>query len=78
VLNVSGAPTWLWGTWVNQWAGQSDFLYMVLTEGPVCAVGTIALLLVILGVVLAIGNGGQQPLEYAVEDEEPVEEPYTY
>jgi tetrahydromethanopterin S-methyltransferase subunit D len=68
VLSVSGGPTWLWGEWVNQLAGGSDFLYMVLTEGPVCAVGTIALLFVILGLVLVIGGGGRPQADYVAQD----------
>jgi hypothetical protein len=68
LLEVPSAPNWLWGDWVNSVAGESDALYMLLAEGPICCVGAIGLLIIILGLVLAISGAGQ------VEDE--IEEEY--
>jgi hypothetical protein len=44
-------------------------LYMILAEGPVCCVGTFALLIMILGLVMTISNMGQ-PEEDSIEEEE--------
>jgi hypothetical protein len=59
LLQQSAAPEWLWGTWVDALAGKSDVLYMLLAEGPICCVGAIGLLIVILGLVLAVGGVGR-------------------
>ncbi len=75
VLQVPTAPTWLWGEWVNGLSGQSDLLYMLLTEGPLCCVGVVSLLLVVLGLVLALGSG-RRAIEPYDEYEVPPEEPY--
>jgi hypothetical protein len=48
--------------------GESDFLYMLMAEGPMCCVGAISLLIVILGLVLMIYGLGQG------EEHEPEEE----
>jgi hypothetical protein len=34
-------------------------LYMILAEGPICCAGTIGLLIVIMGLVLAISGMGR-------------------
>jgi hypothetical protein len=62
LLQVPAATNWLWGDWIGTIAGDSDALYMMLAEGPICCVGSIALLIVILGlvlVILGIGGSGQ-------------------
>ncbi len=69
LLQVPAAPEWLWGEWINALVGESDFLYMLLAEGPICCVGAIGLLIVILGLVLAISGTGQ-PEEAAIEEED--------
>jgi hypothetical protein len=76
IVGVSTAPTWLWGEWVNQLAGQNDFLYMLFAEGPICGVGTIALLFVVLGLVLALGGGERRVEDEPEVTEEPLEPPY--
>lgn len=76
MLGISAVPTWLWGEWVNQLAGRSDFLYMLLAEGPMCGVGIVALLFVVLGVVLALGRTEVGP-DSTGTAEEPEEPPYT-
>ena len=58
LLQVPAAPNWLWGDWIGTVAGDSEALYMMLAEGPICCVGAIALLIVILGLVLAISGVG--------------------
>jgi hypothetical protein len=41
---------------------------MLLAEGPICCVGTVALLVVILGVVIMLAGRGPRDIYY--EDEE--------
>jgi hypothetical protein len=67
VLQTPAAPNWLWGDWLGTIVDVDGGLYMILAEGPICCVGTIGLLIVILGLLLAISGMGQQE-EY---------EPYT-
>lgn len=67
LLQVSEAPNWLWGDWLNTVAGESDALYMLLAEGPICCVGAIGLLIIVLGLVIAISGLGQE--EYELEEE---------
>jgi hypothetical protein len=83
VLQVSGVPDWLWGDWIRTLVGESDTLYMILAEGPICCVGTIGLLIVILGLVTYIsGMGKKEPdaeQEYpAYEQDEPYEDMEGY
>jgi uncharacterized membrane protein len=59
VLQVPAAPNWLWGDLLNTVVGESDALYMLLAEGPICCVGTIGLLIVMLGLVLTVSSLGQ-------------------
>jgi hypothetical protein len=68
LLQVPAAPNWLWGDWLNSMVGESEFLYMLMAEGPMCCVGTVSLLIVILGLVLMI-NGLGQSEEYEPEEE---------
>ena len=58
LLQVPTATSWLWGDWINTVVGSNSSLYMILAEGPICCVGTIALLIVILGVVMTISSTG--------------------
>lgn len=81
VLQVEAAPDWLWGELLNSLVGGSDALYMILAEGPVCCVGALGLLIVILGLVLAVSGFGQVEEEtypeetYLEEDYIPYSEP---
>lgn len=68
LLQVPAVPDWLWGDWLSTVVGESDFLYMLMAEGPMCCVGAISLLIVILGLVLMIYGLGQG------EEHEPEEE----
>ena len=61
VVDSSQTPTWLWGELANQLAGESNFLYILLTEAPICCVGTVGLLVIILGVVLLLGGQAERP-----------------
>jgi hypothetical protein len=81
ILQVPVPANWLWGDWLNTAIGEYELLYMLLAEGPMCCVGTIGLLIVILGLVLmiiGIGQGGEEHAqeEYAQEYASPEE--YTY
>jgi hypothetical protein len=67
MLQVPAAPNWLWGDWLNTLVGESDTLYMLLAEGPICCVGALGLLIIILGLVIAITSPG--PAEVEVEEE---------
>ena len=62
-LEVPAAPNWLWGDWINTLVGENDALYMLLAEGPICCVGTLGLLIIILGLVIAITSPAQQEPE---------------
>jgi hypothetical protein len=81
VLDVPGTPEWLWGEWVGTWVKDSQSLYMVLTEGPICCAGVLGLMAVILGVVFAISDlegtpeGGEGVAEY---EELPWEDEYPW
>ncbi len=74
LLQVPSASNWLWGDWLNTAVGSSEAAYVILAEGPICCVGTIALLIVILGVVLLITNSGPR---YAYDDQEDEYELYN-
>ena len=70
LLQVPTPSTWLWGDWLNTIVDSSNPLYMVLAEGPICCVGTITLLFVILGAVLVISSvGPTDEYEYEYDDE---------
>ena len=75
VLQVDAAPEWLWGEALNGLVGGSKALYMILAEGPICCVGALGLLIVILGLVLAISGFGQPEEEYIEEAYAPYPEP---
>jgi hypothetical protein len=69
VLQVPGTPSWLWGDWLGSLVGTDTPLYMVLAEGPVCCVGALGLLIVILGVVATISAMGRREEEPSGEYE---------
>jgi hypothetical protein len=60
LVNGSQTPTWLWGELANRLAPKSNLLYILLTDAPICCVGTVGLLVIILGVVLLLGGTGEQ------------------
>lgn len=68
VLETPAAPNWLWGDWLSTIADVDSDLYMILAEGPMCCAGTIGLLIVIMGLVLAISSMGQAR-EYETDEE---------
>jgi hypothetical protein len=66
IFQVPVATTWLWGDWLNSAVGRGE-LYLLLAEGPICCVGVVTLLIVVLGAVLLIGN--LSPHEEEVDEE---------
>ena len=68
VLQVEGIPNWLWGDLIAQLSEPNGALYMLLAEGPICCVGTLALLTIITGLVMLIAGTGRQEDEYAEEE----------
>jgi hypothetical protein len=60
---------WLWGDWLSTVVDPGSGLYMILAEGPICCVGTFALLTMILGLVMTISNLGQAE-EDSIEKQE--------
>lgn len=74
LLQASTTPEWLWGTWVHDLVGDSDALYMLLAEGPICCVGVIGLLIVIMGLVLALVGTGRTDEAEVVGEFEPIPE----
>jgi hypothetical protein len=81
LLQVQSPPDWLWGDWLNTVVGESDVLYMFMAEGPICCVGSIGLLIVILGLVMMISGIGKPQEEYYEGEYEPddwqASAPYT-
>lgn len=71
LLQVNAAPAWLWGDWINTLVDGSDALYMFFAEGPICCVGSLSLLVLILGLVLGISSLGQAPTSQPTQQ-------YTY
>jgi hypothetical protein len=67
LLQVPGGADWLWGDWLSTVVPPDGTLYMLLAEGPVCCVGALGLLIVILGTVLMIGGSGEAPAEEVEE-----------
>jgi hypothetical protein len=67
VLQVEGTPSWLWGDWLSSTFGTEGPLYMILAEGPICCVGVLSLLVVVLGVVMLIS--GSAPDKSGVDEE---------
>ena len=75
LIQASVPTDWLWGDWLNTVVRGNDILYMLLAEGPICCVGALGLLVVVLGVVLMISGVGQEEAydldeEYELEDQE--------
>ena len=68
VLQVEGIPNWLWGDLIAEVSDPNGALYMLLAEGPICCVGTLALLTIITGLVMLIASTGRQEDEYDEED----------
>ena len=68
LFQVQTVPKWLWGDWLNTLIDGSEPLYMFLAEGPICCAGIVGLMIVIVGIVLAIG-GLEDDDEYDAEAE---------
>ena len=68
LFQVPAAPKWLWGDWLNTTIGGSDPLYMFLAEGPICGAGVVGLMIIMVGVVLALGGMGEDDEYYAEEE----------
>lgn len=71
LLQVPSPPDWLWGDWLNTVVGESDALYMLMAEGPICCVGSIGLLIIILGLVMMISGIGKSQEEYYEDEYQP-------
>jgi hypothetical protein len=72
MFNMPVPETWLWGEWLSTLplVSESQALYMVLAEGPLCCVGTIALLIAIMGLVTMIISVGRGEQYYDEQDQE--------
>ena len=68
LLQVPTAPNWLWGDWLNTVFGQDALVYMLFAEGPICCVGAVGLLIIILGIVMVISGLGQGEEDYSEEE----------
>ncbi len=68
IFQVPTAPKWLWGDWINTVVKGNRALYMLFSEGPICCVGALALLIVVLGVAVMIGAAGQGQEGYVEEE----------
>jgi hypothetical protein len=70
LFQVPVSANWLWGDWLNTTIGVSDPMYMVLAEGPICAAGIVGLMIVVVGVVLAVGGIDEDDELYDEDEEE--------
>ena len=68
LFQVPAVPKWLWGDWLNTTLGVSDPMYMFLAEGPICCAGIVGLLIIVVGIVLAVGGTGED-VESEAEEE---------
>ena len=61
LLQEPTAATWLWGDWLSTLplVKESQGLYMILAEGPICCAGSLALLVALLGLVALIASLGR-------------------
>jgi len=76
LVDSTQTPTWLWGELANRLAGESNFLYILLTEAPICGVATVGLLVIVLGVVLLLGGAGEPPKTQEDDLEVSPDEPF--
>ena len=70
LFDLQTASKWLWGDWLRT-VVESDRLYMLLAEGPICCVGVAALLIVALGVVVWSGESRSEEGEFEDDSSEP-------
>ena len=56
LLQMEAAPKWLWGDWLNTVMGANNPLYMFVAEGPICCAGIVGFMILMVGVLLAIGG----------------------
>ena len=68
LLQMQAAPQWLWGDWLNTMIGADHPLYMFVAEGPICCAGIVGLMILMVGIVLAVG-GMDDDDEYEAEEE---------
>ena len=68
LFQMQAAPQWLWGDWLNTAIGADHPLYMFVAEGPICCAGVMGLMIIMVGIVLAIG-GMDEDDEYDTEGE---------
>jgi hypothetical protein len=68
LLQMQAAPKWLWGDWLNTVIGAEHPLYMFVAEGPICCAGIVGVMILMVGIVLAIG-GLDEDDEYDTGDE---------
>jgi hypothetical protein len=78
VLQVEGIPNWLWGDLLGTITDPNGVLYMMFAEGPICCVGTLALLTLITGLVMLIASTGRRDEEFAEEEYEDYAPDQTY
>jgi hypothetical protein len=57
LLQQSTATGWLWGDWLSTFVDPRGDVYRLLVELPICCVGAVGLLLIVLGVALMLGVG---------------------
>jgi hypothetical protein len=73
-LQVPGAPNWLWGDWIGAMVGTDTPVYMFLSEGPICCVGALGLLIVVIGAMAMISGMGHGQEEEELGDYEAYED----
>ena len=69
VLPGEAASSWLWGDWLSTLpvVSESQPLYMIFAEGPICCAGTLVFLLLMVGIVALVVNLGQEDEIYEEE-----------
>ena len=71
LLQMQAAPKWLWGDWLNSMIGADHPLYMFAAEGPICCAGILGVMILMVGIVLALGgmDDDDEYDEYDAEEE---------
>jgi hypothetical protein len=68
LLQTQAASRWLWGDWLNTMIGADHPLYMFVAEGPICCAGIVGVMILMVGVVLALGDIDDDDEHDAEED----------
>jgi hypothetical protein len=69
LLQQSTATRWLWGDWLSTFVDPRGDVYRLLVELPICCVGAVGLLVIVLGVALMLGVGEPDEEDFLPEED---------